>query len=304
MQAFSLKVFNSRKSSVFFTSVVVLTAFVLADTSNTSAQRKPVKPAVKKKPSAPLLPKALIGWSDKVCIPPKTDYISVLQIDSSGKATLIGLTGDGPKVVFDASMLLSARDALIAAFKKGSVTIRVDPSIKLDVVVKILKDLRSLDGCPDVEASTNVDDPYIYIYPEPKELPDVEVKPNPLTLIVELDENGSLTLNNESKGSLNDTSLLRNSLVQIFKAREDNGVFREGTNLIETTTSMRAVGSAKFGDVVKIVDALKQAGASPVGLLIDDDLEPLVRKEIISPMTVNDSIPKPPKTRPRKRSKP
>jgi biopolymer transport protein ExbD len=39
---------------------------------------------------------------------------------------------------------------------------------------------------------------------------------------------------------------------------------------IEKTVFIKAPRSVKYGDVVKVIDAIKGAGASPVGLQVDD----------------------------------
>jgi len=59
-------------------------------------------------------------------------------------------------------------------------------------------------------------------------------------------------------------------LAEIFKERENNGVFRENTNEVEKTIFLKSPKSVKYGDVVKVIDAAKDAGASPIGLQIDD----------------------------------
>ena len=206
-----------------------------------------------------------------ICVPPRSEYISVLQIDSNAKATLTVQTNQGSKILFDADLSSSPNDVLTAVFNKPTVTVRADPSLRFDLVVKILKGARqALNSCFNVEASTRIEDPYVYIYPEPREKTNLPLYPNPLLLVVHLDKNSVITLNNEKKGSLNDTTTLRNALKQVFKEREDNGVLRAGTNIVEKTVRVNAGPSAKFGDVIKIVDALKEAGASPVGLQIDD----------------------------------
>ena len=209
-----------------------------------------------------------------------------MHIDSNAKATLTTQTNKGSKFLFDANLLSSANNVLTAVFNKPTVTVKADPSLKFDLVVKILKGARqSLDRCLNVEASTNSEDPYVYIYPEPREETNSPVYPNPLLLVVHLDKNADITLNNEKQGSLNDTSALRNRLKQVFKEREDNGVFRPGTYEVEKTVIVKADGTARFGDVVKIVDALKEAGASPVGLQIDDmDNAVDTRLELINPL--------------------
>lgn len=106
---------------------------------------------------------------------------------------------------------------------------------------------------------------------EPKNQQNLEVKPNPLTLVVAI--NGStkgITLNNQSAGDVSDASSLTAQLQEIFKSREANGVFREGTNEIEKTIFIKSPTSVRYGDVVKVIDAAKLAGASPIGLQIDD----------------------------------
>ncbi|MBE7516276.1 MAG: biopolymer transporter ExbD [Chloracidobacterium sp.] len=106
---------------------------------------------------------------------------------------------------------------------------------------------------------------------EPKNDPTVAVKPNPLTLVVGINSSdGSVTLNNEPFGSVGDTEKLTNRLREIFKQREENGVLREGTNEVEKTLFLKAPKTIRYGDVVKVIDAVKMAGASPIGLQIDD----------------------------------
>jgi biopolymer transport protein ExbD len=106
---------------------------------------------------------------------------------------------------------------------------------------------------------------------EPKDQPQVEVKPNPLTLVVSINrETRGIMLNNDSAGSVDDPTELTARLADIFKQRETNGVFREGTNEVEKTIFIKSPKLAKYGDVVKVIDAAKLAGASPIGLQIDD----------------------------------
>jgi biopolymer transport protein ExbD len=106
---------------------------------------------------------------------------------------------------------------------------------------------------------------------EPKDQQQVNVKPNPLTLVIAINKDTKqITLNNDAFGDVTDTSALNTKLHQIFKDRTDNGVFREGTNEIEKTVFIKSPKSVHYGDVVKVIDAAKEAGASPIGLQIDD----------------------------------
>ena len=106
---------------------------------------------------------------------------------------------------------------------------------------------------------------------EPKDEQNVNVKPNPLTLVVAISkETRGISLNNEPFGDVSDTDKLKNRLLEIFKERENNGVFREGTNEVEKTIFIKSPKSVRYGDVVKVIDAVKAAGASPIGLQVDD----------------------------------
>ncbi|MBA2336134.1 MAG: biopolymer transporter ExbD [Acidobacteriota bacterium] len=106
---------------------------------------------------------------------------------------------------------------------------------------------------------------------EPKNEQQLDVKPNPLTLVVAVNrDNKAITLNNEPAGTVDDATALTGSLAEIFKQRENNGVFREGTNQVEKTIFIKSPTSVRYGDVVKVIDAAKMAGAQPIGLQIDD----------------------------------
>src|SRR3954471_1048899 len=54
---------------------------------------------------------------------------------------------------------------------------------------------------------------------EPKNQQNLEVKPNPLTLVVNISRDRILTLNNEPAGNVDDTEALTNRLQGIFKDR-------------------------------------------------------------------------------------
>ena len=106
---------------------------------------------------------------------------------------------------------------------------------------------------------------------EPKDEPQTNVKPNPLTLVISINkETKGIMLNNDAFGDVSDTDKLANKLREIFKERENNGVFRENSNEVEKTVFIKSPKSVRYGDVVKVIDAAKSAGASPIGLQIDD----------------------------------
>jgi biopolymer transport protein ExbD len=106
---------------------------------------------------------------------------------------------------------------------------------------------------------------------EPKPDDQTVAKPNPLTLVVAVNKaDMKLLLNNQPAGDISDASALTSQLSDIFKGRDANGVFREGTNEVEKTVFIKSPRSVRYGDVVKVIDAVKIAGAQPIGLQIDD----------------------------------
>ena len=106
-----------------------------------------------------------------------------------------------------------------------------------------------------------------------------KLKPNPLTLVVSIAPDLSIKLNADSLGSVNDTAPLAQRLAQVFKERISTRAYKIGfetrsdlkeEDRIEKTVFVKAPRAAKYGDVVKVIDAIKGAGASPVGLQVDD----------------------------------
>jgi biopolymer transport protein ExbD len=106
-----------------------------------------------------------------------------------------------------------------------------------------------------------------------------KLKPNPLTLVVTISPDLQLRLNQDAVGSVNDTGALSQRLVQVFRQRKEQRAYKVGMETrsdlreddrIEKTVFVKAPRAAKYGDVVKVIDAIKGAGASPVGLQVDD----------------------------------
>jgi biopolymer transport protein ExbD len=105
------------------------------------------------------------------------------------------------------------------------------------------------------------------------------LKPNPLTLVVSISQDLQIKLNQDSMGSVNDPSALAAKLQQTFQQRREQHAYKVGmetaTNIpeeqrIEKTVFVKAPRALRYGDVVKVIDAIKGAGANPVGLQVDD----------------------------------
>ena len=106
-----------------------------------------------------------------------------------------------------------------------------------------------------------------------------KLKPNPLTLVVTVTPDLQLKLNADDVGSVNDTGALSARLAGVFKQRKDQRAYKVGMEMrsdlteddrIEKTVFVKAPRATKYGDVVKVIDAIKGAGATPVGLQVDD----------------------------------
>lgn len=109
---------------------------------------------------------------------------------------------------------------------------------------------------------------------------DARVYPPPLGLVVTINTDRTLMLNRKADmGSVFDTSRLSAELANVFAQRVKNQAYRyelrDRTDLpesarIERTVFIKAPRALPYADVMRVIDAIKGAGASPVGLQIDD----------------------------------
>src|SRR4030095_16043734 len=81
--------------------------------------------------------------------------------------------------------------------------------------------------------------------------------------------NWKLSLNQEKLGTTSDTSALSKMLSQVMKNRREQRVARHGTGQIETTIYLDAERAIGIGDVIKVVEVAKEAGALPVFVAIN-----------------------------------
>ena len=104
--------------------------------------------------------------------------------------------------------------------------------------------------------------------------------PNPHTLIVSINSDSTLNLNEQNNfGTINEPGLLVERLRQIFQERAVNLAYADQDHLannlsteqkIQKTVFIKAPRAVDYGSVVKIIDAVKVAGANPISLQIDD----------------------------------
>jgi biopolymer transport protein ExbD len=114
----------------------------------------------------------------------------------------------------------------------------------------------------------------------PAEPNNLDVLTNVLTLVVTVQPDHTLKLNGleSDMGTVEDPSKLSVALVALFKLRKANHAYRADmlTRLdvpedyrIEKTVFIKAPRSIAYGQVAKVIDGLKGAGAEPVGLQLD-----------------------------------
>ena len=116
------------------------------------------------------------------------------------------------------------------------------------------------------------------LVPERSEEMSASAKMSPRTLIVTIDREQKVELlrggNVIAEGQVADSSAIGKALSDEFKLRKDQGIWKEGMEAaavspdekIERTVFVKAPQTFKYGDVVKVIDTVKGAGASPVGL--------------------------------------
>jgi biopolymer transport protein ExbD len=103
--------------------------------------------------------------------------------------------------------------------------------------------------------------------------------PRPDTLIVTVNADSTLMLNQEKElGTIADPQKLISRLSDVFQKRCENGVYAENTELDQNLTEeerilktvfIKAPRNLPYVEVAKVVDSVKLAGASPIGLQID-----------------------------------
>jgi biopolymer transport protein ExbD len=112
---------------------------------------------------------------------------------------------------------------------------------------------------------------------KPDETP---VEAPPLGLVVTINRAGTLMLNRETNmGSVNELTKLTTTLYELFQERVKNKAYRDELRdridlpdnvRIEKTVFIKAPRAILYADVMRVLDAIKGAGATPVGLQIDD----------------------------------
>jgi len=106
------------------------------------------------------------------------------------------------------------------------------------------------------------------------------VNPNPWTLVVSIQPDRTLMLNSLSDmGTIDDMTPLNSKLREVFAERLQNRAYRPDMisrfdlserERIEKTVFIKAPRNFPYGEVTRVIDGLKGAGANPIGLQLDN----------------------------------
>ena len=120
------------------------------------------------------------------------------------------------------------------------------------------------------------------LIPEPPP-EDNYIEMSPRTLVVSVEGTGALKLirgmTTVAEGSVEEPGEVAARLAREWHERIASGTWKEGFETradlapdrrIERTVFIRAPGSLHYGDVARVIDAVKGAGAEPVGLQTDE----------------------------------
>lgn len=106
-----------------------------------------------------------------------------------------------------------------------------------------------------------------------------DLAPDPRTLVVTIEPDRTLKLNGlTDMGTIDDTSKLSGRLLALFQERKQNHVYSDSMmsrpdvpedRRLEKTVFVKAPRSMRYGDVARVIDGIKGAGATPIGLQLD-----------------------------------
>jgi biopolymer transport protein ExbD len=160
----------------------------------------------------------------------------------------------------------SAKNSLSRTF-----VIRPDKAAKMEYVIAAINALRSsskTDVRIEIDTDLNVSVPK---KPDPNAIP----RPNPLFLLVNIDERSNISLNGEKEGIFPDTAKVEQHLNQIFQDRAKNGIS-------DTAVVISLAKGMTFANLVDIARAIKRGGSDAVSLQVDES-GTVLEMEIIKP---------------------
>ena len=123
--------------------------------------------------------------------------------------------------------------------------------------------------------------PHRFVAKLPADTPNnPEIKPDDKTLVVTIEPDRTLKLNSLSDmGTVDDLTPLTTKLTSVFAERLRNRAFRADliarvdlpdSKRVEKTIFIKAPRNIPYGEVARVLDGLKGAGADPIGLQLNE----------------------------------
>jgi len=247
------------------TRYLAITAFILLSVAFLNAQ-PPGKKPVTTRPAATTAGsnQASSGFEFEVSITP-------LGLAGVNVRKRSGLGLFTPSMLNSLANYLNAEQAgrptTTKASKNPSFVIRPEKDAKMAEILDVINAIRV---SPKTDMRIEIDADLTIFIPKKPDPKGAFPRPNPLTLVVNVDEVSNISLNGQKEGSFPDTSKLEKDLTLIFQEREKNGIWREGTNTTDTTVFVRLAKNMTFANVAQLARAIKRGGSDAIGLQIDE----------------------------------
>lgn len=210
-------------------------------------------------------------------VPEIKDVAYVIKLDGAGAVEDISLQkGDDTEPVSDQELKKRLLDGTSQnnssnANAPADAVVIIEPTgtDKFDAIAQIIRGARrAFTSRIKVRVSDGV---YAFVRTDwGNQIPSGLAKPDPLTLILEVDTAGNLFINKDPRGSLSKPILLRELLDRVFQSRAENGIFRPGTDILERTVLVKLPPSMTWKDATALIRVVRETGADPIGLLVEN----------------------------------
>ncbi|HUE80785.1 MAG TPA: hypothetical protein VMM84_01645 [Pyrinomonadaceae bacterium] len=160
---------------------------------------------------------------------------------------------------------------LAERLRKGSRQVIVESAKSSDFadVLRVLRAVRDSGAKPLSLKVAGFDGDFMIMIPVPADADEdlAKLRPNPLTLVIQVAVDGRFYLNGDLQKS---QRVLFARLRQVFHQRREMKAYRPGSNEIEATVFLKPHPDLSFAAVIDLLRALHRVGANPLGLQIDD----------------------------------
>lgn len=122
-------------------------------------------------------------------------------------------------------------------------------------------------GCAPVKPAKFRD-----LVPQSSEELNAMAKESELTILVIVDAERRIFFRNEQVGTTEDVGMMKERVRQVIERNKQKARDRSGKEPDTTfsTVFLKVPGDITYGDVSKVIEALKEAGGKPIGLQTED----------------------------------